>query len=425
MRLIVRQSPSGVSYFHLILKKSLSFIAHIVSVGLAGLALFMFGFYVIPVFGDTSLQFAETFKYPGGSRATPTLEQDLNHLLETPSKRIVLPNADDDGDGIPNYIEGREDSDGDGIANYLDLDSDNDGISDRDEIGLSLKRLDVTDEIEDLYFDRHIVKFLDRSVKRVNSAKKKPLNPNKPKAVVSSIRQQQASSSGNVAQKAIPKQLTTAQVNALKQKYNASQLRPITPTSASRTQPSKQNISKVKAKSVAKKSKTTAVQLTHDADKDGVSNQIELSIGTDPMNRDSDGDGVPDKVEIGANTKRPLDSDRDGIIDALDKDDDNDGILTKLEDVDKNGSAKNDDTDGDGVPNYQDANDDGDNLLTRAEGGTKDSDNDGILDYLDRDSTSAKGKTPAVVVLYDQSTKPSVKVETKNTFKNMLGAVKK
>lgn len=44
-------------------------------------------------------------------------------------------NADDDGDGIPNGIEGKDDLDGDGIPNYLDNDSDGDGIADVDEVG--------------------------------------------------------------------------------------------------------------------------------------------------------------------------------------------------------------------------------------------------------------------------------------------------
>ena len=38
--------------------------------------------------------------------------------------------ADDDGDGIPNGVEGKKDSDGDGTPDYLDDDSDNDGIPD-------------------------------------------------------------------------------------------------------------------------------------------------------------------------------------------------------------------------------------------------------------------------------------------------------
>jgi len=420
----VKQSHSGVSHLHLILTNVLSFIAHVVSVGIAGVLLFMFGFYVIPVFGDTSLKISDSLNYPENTRPTPQIKQDLEHLLQAPSRRIVLPNADDDRDGIPNYLEGREDSDGDGIANYLDWDSDNDGISDREEIGLSLKRRDVTDDIEDLYLDRHVVKFLDRSVKHVISAKKKPAKANQSAARVTrpkvSKPSQVRQSAARVARVATPKVSKSAQIRSSTPRMNAVR-KPIV----------QQKKSNVKTKSVAKKPAARGVRITHDADKDGVPNGVELSLGTDPMNRDSDGDGLPDLIEIGDYRKRPLDSDRDGIIDALDKDDDNDGILTKLEDVDKNGSVKNDDTDGDGVPNYQDANDDGDNLLTRTEGATKDSDNDGIPDYLDRDSTLAKGETPAVVVLYDPSEKSNIQVnkeatlEAKNAFKNMLGAVKK
>ena len=40
---------------------------------------------------------------------------------------------DDDGDGVPNGIEGKGDTDEDGTPDYLDTDSDNDGIPDSDE----------------------------------------------------------------------------------------------------------------------------------------------------------------------------------------------------------------------------------------------------------------------------------------------------
>ncbi|MFD1551477.1 hypothetical protein ACFR9R_04785, partial [Putridiphycobacter roseus] len=43
--------------------------------------------------------------------------------------------ADRDGDGIPDIVEGTLDSDGDGIPNNQDLDSDNDGVSDLVEAG--------------------------------------------------------------------------------------------------------------------------------------------------------------------------------------------------------------------------------------------------------------------------------------------------
>jgi hypothetical protein len=42
---------------------------------------------------------------------------------------------DSDGDGIPDSVEQATDLDGDNIPNFLDLDSDGDGIPDRDEAG--------------------------------------------------------------------------------------------------------------------------------------------------------------------------------------------------------------------------------------------------------------------------------------------------
>ena len=149
--------------------------------GAASVVLFTFGFYIIPVFGDTSFQLSEVLNQPNYREQPTVLKQDIMRLIEKPSKPMVLPNADEDGDGIPNFLEGTEDSDGDGIANYLDLDSDNDGISDRDEVGLTLKRRDVVDDINDLFLDRQVVSFLDGSVKRVIAKK------NQPKAVSTPI----------------------------------------------------------------------------------------------------------------------------------------------------------------------------------------------------------------------------------------------
>lgn len=57
-----------------------------------------------------------------------------------------------------------------------------------------------------------------------------------------------------------------------------------------------------------------------DSDGDGVTDDWEQSIGTDPFNPDTDGDGSQDDVEIGSNINQPLDSDNDGVIDALDSD---------------------------------------------------------------------------------------------------------
>ena len=131
---------------------------------------------------------------------------------------------------------------------------------------------------------------------------------------------------------------------------------------------------------------------TGDSDGDGLTNQEERDLGTNPGEADSDGDGVNDRVEVGVDVANPIDTDGDGIIDALDPDDDGDGVLTVDEDIDMDGDPTNDDTDGDGIPDYLDADDDGDSILTRDEDldgdgdpRNDDTDGDGIPNYLDRD----------------------------------------
>ena len=82
-----------------------------------------------------------------------------------------------------------------------------------------------------------------------------------------------------------------------------------------------------------------AVDLNLDTDKDGLTDSDELMLGTDPKKADTDGDGIDDKTEIGSNLSKPLNTDGDTLINALDSDDDGDGVLTKdeLGDLNKNG----------------------------------------------------------------------------------------
>jgi hypothetical protein len=111
---------------------------------------------------------------------------------------------------------------------------------------------------------------------------------------------------------------------------------------------------------------TVTVSSPADNDGDGISNEDEAALGTDPDSNDSDGDGISDSIEIGGDVSAPVDTDRDGTIDALDDDDDNDTILTIYENY-NGGSPRDDDTDRDGTPDYLDADDDNDGLLTAQE----------------------------------------------------------
>ncbi|NOY53837.1 MAG: S8 family serine peptidase [Deltaproteobacteria bacterium] len=122
-----------------------------------------------------------------------------------------------------------------------------------------------------------------------------------------------------------------------------------------------------------------------DQDGDGLSNSLEVTYMFYPNRVDSDNDGIDDRTEFGPNAT-PLDTDGDGIYDALDTDSDNDG-KTDL-------SEGTGDSDGDGVPNYRDSDDsdgpvgdaDGDGLSNQLEArfglntNLADSDGDGISD---------------------------------------------
>jgi hypothetical protein len=75
-----------------------------------------------------------------------------------------------------------------------------------------------------------------------------------------------------------------------------------------------------------------------DSDGDGVPDDVETALGTNPNNADSDGDGIPDNVELtagggGTGPFLRVDTDGDGVIDALDLDSDNDCVPDATEGV--------------------------------------------------------------------------------------------
>ncbi len=98
-----------------------------------------------------------------------------------------------------------------------------------------------------------------------------------------------------------------------------------------------------------------------DFDGDGLLNTDEALAGTDPQNPDTDGDGENDNLEVGADPLNPIDTDGDGIIDALESsitDTDNDGVSDELDPANTNPCIPNPnagpcDQDGDGLTNAQ------------------------------------------------------------------------
>jgi len=127
-----------------------------------------------------------------------------------------------------------------------------------------------------------------------------------------------------------------------------------------------------------------------DSDNDGIPDAVERAaalaagLGDDP-----DGDGIPNELD--------LDSDGDGIPDLVEaggKDENGDGRVDGFEDANQNGAddaleaapLQLPDTDGDGIPDFLDGDSDDDGATDAREAGGEDRDGDGMLDdALDAD----------------------------------------
>ncbi|MBI5515809.1 MAG: hypothetical protein HY909_18650 [Deltaproteobacteria bacterium] len=246
---------------------------------------------------------------------------------------------DDDGDGIPTRTEATQDMsplddfDGDRVASYRDLDSDSDGVPDRVEAG-SVPTMPADTDMDGA------PDYLDRDSDNDCAGDNTPGEAGAARTMVA----------------ADP---------------NANCTNPATP--------------------VCNRATGTCVPgtLDPDTDMDGLTDRMERMIGTDPLNPDTDMDTIRDGVEVGPTPTMPVDSDRDGRMDALDPDDDNDTIPTR----DERPRAMNQDTDGDTRPNHLDPDDDNDGIPTRTEAmqdtsPTDDFDMDMTPSYLDLDSDS-------------------------------------
>lgn len=167
-----------------------------------------------------------------------------------------------------------------------------------------------------------------------------------------------------------------------------------------------------------------------DGDRDGLSDEVELAIGSDPDAFDSDGDTIPDGFELYGTLTRPelADSDGDGTPDNVEldiddvsiySDDDGDGFLNGQEVASFNTNPNAIDSDGDGFgddfeyffctemndPAHPDTDSDDDgqpDLFEMANGfdphdessHVADNDGDALPDFADYDDDSAWAAVP-------------------------------
>jgi gliding motility-associated-like protein len=113
-----------------------------------------------------------------------------------------------------------------------------------------------------------------------------------------------------------------------------------------------------------------------DTDGDGLTDGEEKEKGTDPLNADTDGDGINDGEDAFAlDANESLDTDGDGLGDSEDLDDDNDGLSDTTE-VQYGTDSKNPDSDEDGLS-------DGEEIRLQTDPNLIDTDGDGTSDGED------------------------------------------
>ena len=142
---------------------------------------------------------------------------------------------------------------------------------------------------------------------------------------------------------------------------------------------------------------TVLIMIGLDSDSDGVADAMDLDDDNDGIpdavemltalnGGDTDGDGVPDHLD--------LDSDGDGFFDIIETggtDANDDGVIDTFNDGNTDGLDDDEvvnnpqDTDNDGTPDFQDTDADGDGVDDMDEG-DGDEDGDGVLDFVDQDS---------------------------------------
>ena len=265
---------------------------------------------------------------------------------------------DEDGDGIPDIVEGLGDDDMDGIPNSFDSDSDNDGIVDGFEAGISGMDSDG-DGIDDSY-DVNQTGGVDANGDGIDDAVL--LNDTDQDGIADYI---DVDSDNDGLPDVMESQLKVVDSDSdgIADQYDVDATGGVDSDSDGIDD-------------------AFDVDVTggRDADGDGIDDALLIFTDTDGdgqadyLEQDSDNDGISDGVEADVSA---LDADMDGIDDAFDVD------FTGGMDINNDGIDDNvnfTDTDGDGVIDMHDLDSDNDGLFDTKEAGVVDENGDGFTD---------------------------------------------
>jgi uncharacterized delta-60 repeat protein len=144
-----------------------------------------------------------------------------------------------------------------------------------------------------------------------------------------------------------------------------------------------------------------------DSDADGLTDDEERALGTDPFNPDTDGDGIPDGIDNCPKVPNSsqLDTDGDGVGDACDncptvenlhqEDGDSDGVGNACDNCPSLANADQADSDGDGIGDVCDSNTIAAGDAVSSGMTVPDSDGDGVLDDVDNCPSVPNGPAQA------------------------------
>jgi hypothetical protein len=284
---------------------------------------------------------------------------------------VIIEGQDNDGDSLPNLVEGTGDTDKDGIADREDTDSDNDGVADQLEVRLTLTDSDSDGIIDVLDADVGNDGQVDTGKVDANFDGVDDALDSMAKLIAKSLVNTQAAPAVD-GEAELPfiqfDQDQDQHPNHLDLDSDNDGVMDVVESGL--------NDSNGDGKMDAGDTLITDGSKLLDGDADFLPNMLELK--SDGISFDLTVNGLPDTLDMDANgiLDSTIDMDLDGIIDSVDNAVGAQGTLP--------------DVDGDGIPNHADDDDDGDGILDVDENPQQqyftgqDADSDGIDDGVDQ-----------------------------------------